>query len=529
MSITLSIIVPVYNAEKYLRQCLDSILNQSFQDFEVLLIDDGSKDGSGKICDEYVARDRRIKVFHQQNQGASTARNVGITHAQGEWIYFVDADDSLKVDALEYMTSLINEQTSYVMCGFDEYDENGMQKFMVEPIQHTIDVEQAIMEMFVPTGYYWQGFLWCKLFKSSIIRKNNLKFNTQITFNEDRLFSVEYLCHSVGKVAFSTIPVYNYSIHSSGLTASLSSKFNPLFITDLDAYVEIGNVLRKSTKSQILMDAYAMSMCASATRFYGMCRTFGELTIKRIWEVENRLVKGIGMTKYMRYRMSIVNRKINKTFMKEKKYIKSILKQISPRFIKRYKSDIRKMQNYNNSSLVQAMINPNVYRPNLALDACADYVHLFDKIVSQIRIDVKSKYVYPLDSWVLRRQRLNTWDLVSMTVDYQTVLNSSLSDITKLLEKGQDKAFCANENRIIAAIHHLVNRIQNNLKKESTARSRQLSQYFERILDNKPVTLDEALQKMLPKAHIYDAEEVLANVSLAQWFRTVGFDFAGIL
>lgn len=91
----LSIIIPVYNVEKYIRECLDSIRNQSFTDFEVLLIDDGSSDGSGRICDEYVELDSRFKVFHKKNEGVSSARNMGLDNAKGDWIHFIDSDDYL--------------------------------------------------------------------------------------------------------------------------------------------------------------------------------------------------------------------------------------------------------------------------------------------------------------------------------------------------------------------------------------------------------------------------------------------------
>ena len=123
----ISIIVPVYNAEKYLRHCLDSILNQSFQDFELLLVDDGSKDRSGKICDEYAEKDKRVSVWHQENQGVSVARNVGLEHAQGEWIYFPDSDDIVIENALEIMMKMCVEDIDYVMCGYEVYDENGNQ------------------------------------------------------------------------------------------------------------------------------------------------------------------------------------------------------------------------------------------------------------------------------------------------------------------------------------------------------------------------------------------------------------------
>lgn len=91
----ISVIVPVYNTEQYLPRCIDSILAQTFTDFELLLIDDGSKDSSGKICDESAAKDSRIRVFHKENGGVSSARNMGLNNAQGEWITFVDSDDYL--------------------------------------------------------------------------------------------------------------------------------------------------------------------------------------------------------------------------------------------------------------------------------------------------------------------------------------------------------------------------------------------------------------------------------------------------
>ena len=92
----ISVNIPVYNTEKYLHRCIDSVLAQTYQDLELLLIDDGSKDSSGAICDEYAAQDARVKVFHKENGGVSSARNVGLDHAQGEWITFVDSDDYIE-------------------------------------------------------------------------------------------------------------------------------------------------------------------------------------------------------------------------------------------------------------------------------------------------------------------------------------------------------------------------------------------------------------------------------------------------
>ncbi len=110
----ISIIVPVYNIEKYFHRCVDSILSQTFTDFELLLINDGSNDNSGAICDEYAAKDARIRVFHKENGGVSSARNLGLDNAKGEWITFVDSDDYVKPDYLSNLLAPhILEQTLF--------------------------------------------------------------------------------------------------------------------------------------------------------------------------------------------------------------------------------------------------------------------------------------------------------------------------------------------------------------------------------------------------------------------------------
>lgn len=114
---TISVIVPVYNAEKYLHRCIDSILAQTFTNFELLLINDGSKDNSGKICDEYAARDQRVRVFHKENSGVSKARNLGLDNARSEWVTFVDSDDWVREDFLEKRLELaLKENADITYC-----------------------------------------------------------------------------------------------------------------------------------------------------------------------------------------------------------------------------------------------------------------------------------------------------------------------------------------------------------------------------------------------------------------------------
>lgn len=123
----ISIIVPVYNVEKYVRKCLDSVVNQAYKDLEILIVDDGSTDGSGKICDEYK-KDDRVKVFHTENRGLSAARNYGIDRAHGEWIGFVDSDDWIEPDMYEVLLkSALETDADIVECGvYTEYSNKAI-------------------------------------------------------------------------------------------------------------------------------------------------------------------------------------------------------------------------------------------------------------------------------------------------------------------------------------------------------------------------------------------------------------------
>ena len=112
----ISVIVPVYNVEPYLRECIESILGQTYRDFELILVNDGSTDDSGTICDEYAAQDTRIRVLHQKNSGVSVARNVGLDSVQGEYIAFVDSDDRVSKDYLAYLNDLIQIECADIAC-----------------------------------------------------------------------------------------------------------------------------------------------------------------------------------------------------------------------------------------------------------------------------------------------------------------------------------------------------------------------------------------------------------------------------
>jgi glycosyltransferase involved in cell wall biosynthesis len=133
-----SVIVPVYKAEKWLHRCVDSILAQTMENFELLLIDDGSPDRSGEICDEYAAKDSRVRVFHKENGGVSSARNLGLDNAQGEWISFVDADDLVEENYIAELLSSAKNDGSLVISGLKK-EKNGIVINRVEFYNEIVD------------------------------------------------------------------------------------------------------------------------------------------------------------------------------------------------------------------------------------------------------------------------------------------------------------------------------------------------------------------------------------------------------
>ncbi len=242
MNPTISIIIPAYNTEPYLARCLDSVISQSFTDFEVLLIDDGSTDTSGKICDEYASRDERIRVFHKPNGGVSSARNVGLKEAKGEWIYFVDADDEVLPNGLQALVDGISEDVDVVMGGLEKCDENGKGVYEMEKGPEFLTRKDGILINYgvskVCTGNW--GWMTIRLFRNSIIRENNLFFDSDVVYNEDELFVVRYLCScNHGTTHYINTSVYRYYESASSVMESTKRYFNPKILTSFASLVRM--------------------------------------------------------------------------------------------------------------------------------------------------------------------------------------------------------------------------------------------------------------------------------------------------
>ncbi len=194
----ISIIVPVYNTEKYLHRCVDSILEQTYTDFELLLINDGSTDLSGVICDEYAMRDSRVRVFHKENGGVSSARNLGLDNAKGEWVAFCDSDDYVYPSWLQNYSIIENESQYDFVCQGIDTDKPLCET--TDKCSYVLDfkgvVSDGVIELY---KVKLLGYLHNKAFRIRIINDNYIRFDTRLNFREDEVFIIQYLfyCNNI--------------------------------------------------------------------------------------------------------------------------------------------------------------------------------------------------------------------------------------------------------------------------------------------------------------------------------------------
>lgn len=238
----ISIIVPVYKVENVLHYCIDSILSQTYRDFELILIDDGSPDESGQICDEYACKDNRIRIVHKENEGVSVARNTGIELARGKFICFVDSDDYIQSDYLEKLVSAVEYHPDYenIWCKLhtvESYDENLSKRESCynEELCSVKDI-MTLHEKWLDAGPV------CKLYNREIIINNNITFDKNLSLGEDLTFNFDYLDCTNGDIVVVDCELYNY-VHTSA--DSLSNKYyNNMF----DIYKQLNSMMYKYMK-----------------------------------------------------------------------------------------------------------------------------------------------------------------------------------------------------------------------------------------------------------------------------------------
>lgn len=212
MKSKISIVVPIYNTEKYLSNCIDSIINQTYQNLEIILIDDGSTDNSGKIADNYAKKDKRVKVFHQKNQGQSAARNLGIKKATGDFISFIDSDDEIMPTFIENLASPFNDDVSISVCGikYKRLKQKTSENVYINSLRSRKKHETKkayILYLLAIDGRMYSSVN--KLYRASIAK--NLKFDEALNFAEDTKFVLDYIEESKGEPAFVLKPLYVYN------------------------------------------------------------------------------------------------------------------------------------------------------------------------------------------------------------------------------------------------------------------------------------------------------------------------------
>lgn len=245
---TISVIIPIYNSEKYLFECINSLIQQSFKDFEIILINDGSTDSSEEICKIFVNKFNNIKYYYQSNLGVSAARNYGIKKSLSEYIIFIDSDDWVNDRFLEkLLNELVNNEVDLVNQIYFKQDEFG--KWKKEGLQFSEKILHSQIPKWIENLLSFHTGPFPKIFKKDIILNNNILFKTNINFSEDLIFLLEYMEYAEKGVFFSNSCGYNYRYVST----SLGNKYknSPLKLI-YDPLSEILRILNNSFYSHLL-------------------------------------------------------------------------------------------------------------------------------------------------------------------------------------------------------------------------------------------------------------------------------------
>ena len=222
-----SIIIPVYNAEKYINRCVDSLLKQTYSNFEIILVDDGSKDDSANICDFLAKKDKRIAVYHKENGGSGSARNFGLKKAIGDYILFIDSDDYIEVNTIEKLIESIEVGYDIICVGFDRVDEETKKVYSREMISMPFD-ELEISDQTICETAFISPACWGKLFSKKLLDDISFSNNTI----EDILFFTE-LMPKVKKIKFIKEVLWHYMVNSNSLIMTIKESSVDNFESDL--------------------------------------------------------------------------------------------------------------------------------------------------------------------------------------------------------------------------------------------------------------------------------------------------------
>ena len=277
----ISVIVPVYKAEAYLHRCVDSLLAQTFTDFEILLIDDGSPDRSGEICDEYERKDDRVRVFHKENGGVSSARKMGLDNAKGEYVCFVDSDDWVEE---EMFTTILNsfrsrKKIDILFWGFqcdNSQVQNGKKRRKIKNDLKYIysDTTESILgSIFLLENKKIFGWTWNKLFRLEIIKSKKIRFDESISLQEDHLFTLNYVRYITDLMVKPYYP-YHYRILENSLMSRRRNYVERQKVNELLLQYRLCLVDRLENSIALEYEIHAFE-CFAIDSFYNLASLFG--------------------------------------------------------------------------------------------------------------------------------------------------------------------------------------------------------------------------------------------------------------
>lgn len=314
----ISIIVPVYNVGEYLEACINSILQQTYEYFELLLVDDGSTDGSGDICDMYGEKDSRIRVFHKDNGGVSSARNVGLDHAIGEWVYFVDSDDEVLIGGVKSMVDCIGDDVDIVLAGYEQYNEDGTVSCRVEDrIITMFEKRESLLTVFEGQDKYYEtlGYVFIRLLRNRIIQDHHLRFDTQIKCMEDSLFLVQYICRSRGITRYMTRPVYKYFRREDSTLVKWRREFSVNYADCLFALVRMKQEIEACfPRNNQLLTVVRGLIWGRYNRILGRMNHFGVQNDELQHQMEMVVIKELGIAFFVKKKLKMIWRSIRERF-----------------------------------------------------------------------------------------------------------------------------------------------------------------------------------------------------------------------
>lgn len=231
----ISVIVPVYNTEKYLDECIESICAQTLKDIEVILVNDGSTDSSEDICRKWVEKDPRISVYSKENGGVSSARNTGLGHSSGKYVMFIDSDDIAAPDCCEKLLEKMTDDVDLVVLGIARLLQNKeiryVRKAVETGIYESAELRKTVIDDGSMTGFTFRAVSAC-LYRQDVIRNNGISFNENIRFNEDGLFNVDYVMRCTGRINVDYGLVVNYyRLNTNSLSTTVDRVSDSYFAT----------------------------------------------------------------------------------------------------------------------------------------------------------------------------------------------------------------------------------------------------------------------------------------------------------